>query len=142
MDAINGVEKEVNVEGKKRKIKIPAGVDEGSRINFGDFMLSINIRPHEMFERDGEDIYVRVAIPFSLATLGGQIEVPTVEGDIKIRIRPGTQSGTTIRLRGKGAPILRSRSNGDEYVRLNVLVPEKLSREQKNLLEDMKEEGL
>jgi molecular chaperone DnaJ len=142
MEAINGVEKEVSIEGKKRKIKIPAGVDEGSRINFGDFMLSVDIRPHTIFERDGTDIYVRVSIPFSMATLGGEIKVPTVDGDVKIKIRPGTQSGTMIRLRGKGVPFLHSRGKGDEYVRLMVTVPEKLTREQKRTVEEMMNSGL
>jgi len=142
MEAVKGVEKEVSVEGRKRKIKIPAGVDEGSRIRFDDFILSINIQPHPIFERDGDDIFVRVTIPFSLATLGGQIDVPTLDGDMKIRIRPGTQSGTTIRLREKGIPRLRSRGRGDEYVRLNVLIPEKLTRDQKRIIEEMGEEGL
>ena len=142
MEAIDGVEKEVKIEGKKRKIKIPPGIDEGSRINFGDFLLSVNIRPHKLFERDGADIYVKVVIPFSLATLGGEIEAPTVNGDVKIRIRSGTQSGTMIRLKGKGAPVLRGRGRGDEYIRLNVLVPEKLTRDQKSVIEDMKDRGL
>lgn len=142
MEAINGVTKEVEIEGKQRTIKIPAGVDEGSRINFGDFMLSVNIKPHEVFERDGADIYVRLAIPYSLAVLGGSVEVPTVEGEVKIRIRPGTQSGTTVRLRGKGASQVRSRTRGDEYVRLNVVIPDKLSREQKRRVEEMDEVGL
>src|SRR4030066_1410902 len=105
-------------------------------------MLSVNIKPHEVFERDGDDIYIKVGIPFSLATLGGQIEVPTVDGDVKIRIRPGTQSGIMIRLRGKGVPVLRGRGKGDEYVKLDVIIPEHLNKEQKNLLEEMKEEGL
>src|SRR3989344_5571200 len=118
MDAIKGVEKEVEIEGKRRKIKIPAGVDEGSRINFGDFVLSVNIKPHDVFERDGADIYIRVTMPFSLAALGGQIEIPTVDGEVKIRVRPGTQSGTMMRLRGKGALHLRGRGRGDEYVRI------------------------
>lgn len=142
MEAINGVEKEVQIEGKKRKIKIPAGVDEGSRIQFGDFILSINVRPHPIFERDGDDIFVRVAIPFSLATLGGQVEVPTVDGGLKVRVRQGTQSGTMIRLRERGAPRLHGRGRGDEYVRINVLIPEKLTREQKRIIEEMEEEGL
>ncbi|OGM09849.1 hypothetical protein A2W13_01550 [Candidatus Woesebacteria bacterium RBG_16_36_11] len=142
MEAIKGCEKEVRIEGKKRKIKIPAGVDEGSRINFGDFMLSVNIKPHEVFERDGEDIYVKVGISFSLATLGGQIDVPTIDGDVKIRIRPGTQSGIMIRLRGKGVPVIRGRGKGDEYVKLDVIIPERLNKEQKNLLEEIKKEGL
>jgi DnaJ-class molecular chaperone len=142
MDAIKGIEKEVSIEGKKRKIKIPPGVDEGSRIQFGDFILSVNIKPHKIFERDGADIYVSVIIPFSLATLGGQIEVPTVEGDVKIKIRSGTQSGTMMRLRGKGTPHLRGRGRGDEYVRINVAVPKRLSRKQKRFVEEMKDKGL
>jgi DnaJ-class molecular chaperone len=149
MDAIGGIEKEVSIEGKKRKIKIPAGVDEGQRIRFDDlpaggqgFILSVNIRPHNIFERDGADIYTKIAIPYSLAVLGGQIEVPTVNGEVKIKIRKGTQSGTMIRLRGKGAPRLRSRGFGDEYIRLQVVVPNKLNREQKRVVEEMKRGGL
>jgi DnaJ-class molecular chaperone len=142
MEAVKGVQKEVSIEGKRRKIKIPAGVDEGSRINFGDFMLSVNIKPHKLFERDGADIHVKVAIPFSLAILGGEISVPTIEGDVKIRVRAGTQSGTMVRLRGKGTSNLRGRGTGDEYVHLLVMTPEKLTREQKKLVEEMKKEGL
>lgn len=142
MEAINGVEKEVSINGKKRKIKIPAGISEGHSIKFDDFILSVNVRPHDVFERDGADIYVRINVPFSLATLGGQIEVPTVEGDIKIRLRGGTQSGTMMRLRGKGAPSLHGRGKGDEYVRLNVVVPERLNRDQKRLIEELQNEGL
>lgn len=141
MEAVKGVEKEVRVGGKKHKIKIPAGVDEGQQIRFGDFILSVNIKPHELFERDGADVYVRVSIPFSLAALGGQVKVPTVEGDVKIRIKPGTQSGM-IRLRGKGAPHIRHRGRGDEYVRLTVAVPGRLTKEQRKMIEEMKKEGL
>jgi DnaJ-class molecular chaperone len=142
MDAINGVEKEVSIEGKKRKIKIPPGVDEGQSIRFGDFILSVNIKPHDVFERDGADIFVKLEIPFSLATLGGEIKCPTVDGDIKIRVRAGTQSGIMVRLRGKGAPHLRGRGRGDEYIRLTVAVPEKLNGRQKDLIKQIKEEGL
>jgi len=142
MEAIEGVEKEVNLEGKNKKIKIPAGVDEGSRIRFEDFILSVNVRPHDIFERDGADIFVKVVIPYSLAVLGGQTQVPTLGGDIKIRIRSGTQSGTMMRLRGKGAPHLRGRGRGDEYVRIVVAVPDKLQKEQKKLIEEMKDKGL
>jgi curved DNA-binding protein len=143
LEAVNGVSKEVSIDGKKKKIKIPAGVDEGSRINFGDFMLSINVTPHEIFDRDGDDIYVKIAIPFSLAALGGEIEAPTIEGkEVKLKIRSGTQSGTMVRLRGKGAPNPHHRTRGDQYVRLNVLIPEKLNRTQQSLVREMKEEGL
>jgi DnaJ-class molecular chaperone len=142
MESVKGVSKEVDVGGKKRKIKIPAGIYEGARINFGDFTLSLNIKPDKLFERQDDDIYVTVAIPFSLGVLGGEIKVPTIEDEIKIRIRPGTQSGTMMRLREHGVPHLHGHGKGDEYVRINVLIPEKLTREQKNIIEEMKEEGL
>jgi len=141
MEAVKGIEKEVIIGGKKRKIKIPAGVDDGSRIRYEDFILSINVRPHDIFERDGSDIYVKYAIPFSLAVLGGQIEAPTVDGKVKIRVRSGTQSGTMIRLRGKGVRILKGRGKGDEYIRLIVAVPEKLTGKQKKLIEKIRKEG-
>jgi len=141
VEAAKGVSKEVDVGGKKRKIKIPAGIYEGARINFGDFTLSVNIKPDKLFERQDDDIYVNVAIPFSLAVLGGEIKVPTIDGELKIRIRPGTQSGTMMRLRERGVPHLHGRGKGDEYVRINVLIPEKLTREQKNIIDEMKEEG-
>ncbi|MCX6704848.1 MAG: DnaJ domain-containing protein [Candidatus Woesebacteria bacterium] len=142
MEAAKGVSKEVNVGGKKRKIKIPAGIYEGARISFGDFTLSVNIKPDKLFERQDDDIYVTVAIPFSLAVLGGEIEIPTIEDSIKIRIRPTTQSGTMMRLREHGVPHLHGRGKGDEYVRINVLIPEKLTREQKQIIEEMKNNGL
>lgn len=142
MEAAEGVEKGVDIEGKRRTIKIPAGVDDGSRINFKDFILSINVRPHELFERDGANVYVKVVIPYSLAALGGEIGVPTIDGEVKIKVRPGTQSGTMMRLRGKGIKQLRGRGRGDEYVRLIVEVPDRLSREQRRLVEELREEGL
>ncbi len=142
MEAVKGVSKEVSISGKKRKIKIPAGIYEGARINFGDFTLSINIKPDKLFERQDDDIYVSVAIPFSLASLGGEIEVPTVEDSVKLRIRPGTQSGTMMRLRERGVPHLHGRGKGDEYVRINVVIPEKLTHDQKRIIEEMREEGL
>ncbi len=142
MEAVKGVSKEVDVGGKGRKIKIPAGIYEGATIDFGDFRLSVNIKPDKLFERQDDDIYVSVAIPFSLAVLGGEIKVPTIESEIKIRIRPGTQSGVMMRLREQGVPHLYDRGKGDEYVRINVVIPEKLSRDQRSLVEEIKEQGL
>jgi molecular chaperone DnaJ len=84
---------------------------------------------------------MRLAIPFSLASLGGQVKVPTVDGEVKLRIRAGTQSETMMRLRGKGIPRLRGRGRGDQYIRLQVAVPEKLNREQKRMIEGIKDEG-
>ncbi|KKQ46710.1 MAG: Chaperone protein DnaJ [Candidatus Woesebacteria bacterium GW2011_GWC1_38_13] len=142
MDAINGVEKDVEINGKRRKIKIPAGVDEGQRIKFDDFILSINVKPHELFEREGSDIYIKMEIPFSMAVLGGNIDVPTVDGTVKIKVRPGTQPGTMVRLRGKGVQSVQSRGKGDEYVRLIIATPDRLTREQRDLINDLKKEGL
>ncbi|MEK7472595.1 MAG: DnaJ C-terminal domain-containing protein [Patescibacteria group bacterium] len=142
MEAVNGVTKEFNIEGERRKIKIPAGVDEGTKINFGDFSLSVNVIPHEFFERDGDDIYINVTIPYSMAVLGGNIEVPTIDDEVKIKVKGGTGSGTMIRLKGKGAPNPHHKTKGDQYIKLNILVPERMNREQKRIIDDLKEEGL
>lgn len=142
MDAVRGSVKEVNMNGNPRKIKIPAGVNDGSSIDFNDFILTINVLPDKVFEREDDDIYVRVGIPFSLAVLGGEIEVPTIDGTMKLRVRAATQSGTTIRLKNGGVPHLRGRGKGDEYVRINVVSPEKLTSEQKRIITDLRDLGL
>lgn len=142
MDAVNGSEIEVAIEGKRKKIKIPAGVDEGSRIDFSDFTLSLNVRPSDRFEREGSDIYNSLEISYSMAVLGGETKVETVDGEVKIRIRPGTRPGSMIRLRERGVPHLKSRGRGDHYVRILISVPSRLSREQKKLFEDLQETGL
>ena len=95
-----------------------------------------------MFERQDDDIYVTIAIPFSLAVLGGEISVPTIDDEVKLRVRPGTQSGIMMRLRERGVTHLHGRGRGDEYVRINVLIPEKINHNQKSIVEEMKEEGL
>lgn len=142
MDSVKGVSKEVTINGKKRNIKIPAGIYEGAVIDFNDFRLSVNIKPDKIFERQDDDIFVTVGIPFSLAVLGGEIKVPTIEGELKLKIKSGVQSGTMMRLREKGVTHLHGRGKGDEYVKINVMTPEKLSKVQKKLVEEMKEEGL
>jgi len=140
MEAVKGTEKEITLEnGKKKKIKIPAGVDNGTRIRFDDFDVSIDVGTHPRFRRDNADVFVDEQIPFSLAALGGQLTVQTLNnGELKLKIRPGTQSHTLIRLRGEGIKRLRGRGVGDMYVRLIVKVPEKLTREQKRILEEWK----
>jgi len=136
LEAVKGCEKEVEVAGKKRKIRIPPGVDDGSRIQFHDFYLTIEVKPDKIFKRDGYDLFIDYKIPFTIAALGGISEVPTIDKPVKLRIRPGTQSGTLVRLRGKGVPYLRGRSRGDQYIRLIVEIPQKLSPKQKRLLEE------
>ena len=141
MEAAKGVEKEVSIEGKKRKIKVPAGAAEGTRIAFSDFDITISVAPHNNFRRDGTDIYVDAVVPISSAILGGEVKVPTLDGDVKLRIRPGTQSGTMIRLRGQGITNLRGRGRGNQYVRITVKIPETLTRTQKNMIVELEKEG-
>lgn len=139
MDAVNGVEKEVEIEGKKRTIKIPAGADDGTRLRFDEFELSLNVRPDEYFKREGNDLYVDQRISFSTAALGGEVNVRSLDGTLKLKVRPGTQSHTLIRLRNEGVKRIQGSGRGDLYVRLIVTVPEKLSREQKKLIEQLRD---
>lgn len=141
MEAVKGCEKEVAVAGKKRKIKIPPGVDDGLRIRFADFYLTIDVKSDEAFKRDGYDLFVDHQIPFTMAALGGITEVPTIDKPVKLKIRPGTQPGTLIRLRKKGVPHLRTRDRGDQYIRLVVEIPKKLTKRQRKLLEEFGKEG-
>ena len=154
MDAIRGLTQEVLLNGKKLKIKIPAGIRDGAEIKFsgegeegpqglppGDLYLNVRIKPHPAFTRIGDDVYILKEISFPKAALGDTIEVETVDpstssgqATAKLKIPAGTQSGTQFRLRGKGVPHLRGRGRGDQYVRVRVNVPQKLSRQQKKLL--------
>lgn len=142
MDAINGTEKDVTIEGKKHKIKVPAGANDGTRIRFDNFDITINVRPHARYRRDGYDLFIDHTIPFSVAALGGTTEVDTLENKLKLKVRPGTASHTLVRLRGEGVKYLQSSGKGDLYVRLIVQVPEKLSKEQKQALQVLAGAGL
>lgn len=135
-EAAKGVEKEVSVEGKRKKIKIPAGVDEGSRIEFNDFYITVDVKSDKIFQREGYDVYVNQELTLKMAILGGIIEVPTIDGNLKLRIRPGTQSGSMVRLAGRGIKKLQGYNRGNQYVRLLVKIPEKLTRKQKDILEE------
>ncbi|MGI5827855.1 MAG: DnaJ C-terminal domain-containing protein [Patescibacteria group bacterium] len=136
MESVRGTERKIVHQGKEHTIKIPAGVDDGTRIRFDEFDVTIDVLPHKEFKREGYDIFIDHEIPFTLAALGGTTEVPTLDGSLKVKVRPGTQSGTMMRLRGKGVPYLRRSGAGDEYIRLIVDVPQRLSREQKRILEE------
>ncbi|PIY80289.1 MAG: molecular chaperone DnaJ [Candidatus Pacebacteria bacterium CG_4_10_14_0_8_um_filter_42_14] len=142
LDAIRGVTKEVEIEGKKHTIKVPAGANDGTRIRFENFDITINVGTHPKFKRDNADLYVDHHISFTLAALGGVTEVSTVDKKLKLKIRPGTASHTMVRLRGEGVPHLRGSGKGDLYVRLMVTVPEKLSKQQKRLIQELEQTGL
>lgn len=129
-------------------VRIPAGVATGSKLRSagkgeagqmggqaGDLYIIIHVKDHELFERQGDDLFCEVPIKFTLASLGGSIKVPTLFGKGNLKIPPGTQSGTTFRLRGQGMPHLRGSGKGDLLIRTQVEVPTKLNGEQKEKLE-------
>lgn len=139
-EAVRGVEKEVNLEGEKKSIKIPAGVDSGNTIRFSDFDLMISVRPHAFFRRENQDIYYEKKISFPMAALGGIASIPTVDEEVKLKVRPGTQSGTTVRLRGKGIPVPNRGQRGDQYVIFQVDVPQRMNGRAKKLIEELQKE--
>jgi len=141
--------------GRKQKdktlsVNIPSGVEEGTRIRLagegeaglrgapaGDLYIFLSVKPHRFFKRDQADIYVRVPVPMTVASLGGQIEVPTIEGKlVRITIPEGTPTGHQLRLRGKGMKVLRSQSRGDMFVQIFVETPVNLTKKQKELLKE------
>jgi len=141
MEAVKGCQRTLVHQGKEYKIKIPAGADDGTRIRFNEFYVTIEVKPHEIFKREGADLFINHELSFTQAALGTVIQVPTVDKKVKLKIRPGTQPNTLIRLRGKGMPHLRGSGHGDQYVRLIIKVPERLSRRQKQLLEEFENES-
>jgi curved DNA-binding protein len=148
-EAYNGTERILNKGGKKRTVKIPAGVRDGQQIRLtgegepgyaggpaGDLYLTISIQPHPLFERQEDDLYRDVKVSLYTAVLGGTAIVPSLAGEVKLRIAPGTQSGQTIRINGRGMP-RRSHTGekGDLYARVLVQVPTNLSDEERELFE-------
>jgi molecular chaperone DnaJ len=130
-------------------LKIPAGIKEGSRLRSlrngeagirggppGDLYVVIHIKEHKIFQRDGDNLYCEVPIPFSLAALGGELDVPTLEGKAHLKVPPGTQSGQIFKLRGKGIANINGRDRGDLLTRLIVEVPSRLNAEQRRKLEE------
>lgn len=142
MEAVKGTEKTVTIDGNQKTIKIPAGADDGTRIRFDEFDVTIDVRPDPRFKRDGVDVFVEHAVPLTMAALGGETQVPTLNGTLKMKVRSGTASHTLVRLRGEGVPHLRGNGKGDLYVRLVVSIPAKLSREQRKLLEKLRDTGV
>ncbi|MBN1869092.1 MAG: molecular chaperone DnaJ [Candidatus Omnitrophica bacterium] len=127
-------------------VNIPPGVDNSSRLRVagegevgkggpGDLYLYIHVMPHEIFQRDGNDLYMQLPLSFVTAALGGEVSVPTIDGKVEMKIPAATQSGKVFRLRGKGMPSLRGGYKGEQYVKVMIEVPKRLSGEQKSLLE-------
>ncbi len=139
-EAVHGVSKETAIKGSSRTIKIPAGVDDGMKIRFDDFDVLVRVRSDAKFRREGQDVYVEKKISFPLAALGGELAVETLESPVTLRVRPGTKSGTTVRLRSHGIVYPQQNRKGDLYVIYTIEVPERLSSKSKKLLEELQKE--
>lgn len=135
-------------------VNIPPGVEDGTRIRLagkgeagerggaGDLYIFLSVKPHELFQREGADLFCRVPVSLTTATLGGDIEVPTLDGKrTRIKVPAGTQTGKQFRLRGKGMPVLRSKHNGDLYIQVAVETPVNLNRRQAELLREFERES-
>ena len=139
---------------RKLEIKVPAGAEEGTNLRVsgegeagekgtsaGDLYIVIHIKEHETFERHGDDIYVKIPIPFTIAALGGEVDVPTLDGKASLKIPAGTQNNTTFRMKGKGIPFLHGSGTGNQNVEVIIEVPEKLTKKQRELLEEFQKES-
>lgn len=131
------------------KVKIPAGIDDGQSIQLrgqggagtnggpaGDVIVTIGIRPHPLFTREGSDVICEIPISFTQAALGASLQVPTIDGKIEYQVPEGTQTGTVFRMRGKGIQNVNGRGRGDQFVCVNIEVPKNLSQKQKDLLRE------
>lgn len=134
------------------KVNIPAGIDEGQSIQLrgqgnagvnggpsGDLLVTVSIRPHPVFTRDGSNVICEIPISFAQAALGDSLQVPTIDGRIEYKIPEGTQTGTVFRMKGKGIQNVNGRGRGDQFVRVNIEVPKNLSEKQKRLLREFEE---
>ena len=137
---------------KTIKVTIPAGIDHGQTISLrgqgnagknggpaGDLLITVMVQPHELFRRDGVDVFCEAPITFTQAVLGAELEIPTIDGKVKYSIPEGTQTGTVFRLKGKGIPVLNGRGRGDQYVTVTIETPRSLNKEQKEALRKFSE---
>lgn len=139
-EAVHGVEKDTVIKGKRHSMKIPAGVDDGMKIRFTDFDVLVHVRPDAHFRREGQDIYAEKTITYPVAVMGGEITVETLDEKVTLKVRPGTKSGTTVRLRGRGVVYPQQSHRGDFYVVYTIEVPEKISHKARHLLSELQNE--
>ncbi len=137
MEAAKGTQKTFVHQGKEYTIKVPAGASDGTRMRYPNFVISFDVQPHPKFKRDDYDVYIDHQISLTKAILGGEAQVPTLDNEIKIKVQPGTQPGTLVRLENKGIKHLRSSQRGDLYIRLKVTLPEKLTKKQKEIVKQL-----
>jgi len=148
-EAYTGGSRRVAIDGRKLEVKIPAGAQTGTRIRLsgqgvrgargsGDLYLDVEVLADERFERKGDDLYAESEVDLYTAVLGGEIQVPTLEGDVVLTIPPGSQPGQTFRLKGRGMPMLRHKDqHGDLFVSLKIAIPTDLSPEERGLFEKL-----
>lgn len=159
-ESVFGADKKISFQLENRiediNVKIPPGISTGKKLRLpgkglsgynggpsGDLYLNINVLPHPIFSRDGNDLYIEKAIRFTQAALGTTIDVPTLDGTSKrLKISPGTQNNTKIRMKGYGVPGLKGASKGDQFVKINVEVPKKLSDRQLKIIKQLADDGL
>ena len=135
------------------QVHIPAGIDDGQTIQLsgkgeagdkggpnGDLVLTIRVHPHQMFKREGTNVFIDMPISFVQAALGATVQVPTLDGPVELKIPEGTQTGSKFRMKGRGIPSIRSKVRGDQYVTVNVEVPRNLNSKQKELLREFEED--
>ncbi len=151
-EAFSGSTRTVNLaSGKRLEVKIPPGVKDGSRVRLagkglegyggvkGDLYLVTSVKPHRLFERRGDDLYVGVKVPLVVAMLGGEVQVTTLKGKLALKIPPETQNGRSFRLKGQGMPRLGSSTRGDLLARVNVVLPANLTQREKELFKRLGE---
>jgi curved DNA-binding protein len=159
-ESVMGSDKKISLQMENRiddiNVKIPPGISSGKKLRLpgkglagynggqnGDLYLNINVMPHPIFARDGNDLYIEKTIKFTQAALGTTIDVPTLEGATKrLKIAPGTQNNTKIRMKGYGVPGLKGSLKGDQYVKINIEVPKKLTDRQIKLVDQLANEGM
>lgn len=159
-ESVLGADKKISIQIENRiediNVKIPPGISTGKKLRLpgkgltgfnggqnGDLYLNINVLPHPIFSRDGNDLYIEKTIKFSQASLGTTIDVSTLDGTTKrLKIAPGTQNNTKIRMKGYGVPGLKGAVKGDQYVKINVEVPKKLTDKQMKLIEQLAADGI
>lgn len=159
-ESVFGAEKKISFQLENRvediNVKIPAGISSGKKLRLpgkglsgynggpnGDLYLNINVLPHPIYARDGNDLYIEKTIKFTQAALGTAIDVPTLDGSVKrLKIGPGTQNNTKIRMKGYGVPGLKGAPKGDQYVKINVEIPRKLSDRQLKLIQQLADDGM
>lgn len=159
-ESVLGADKKLSLQIENRieeiNVKIPAGISTGKKLRLpgkglagynggpnGDLYLNITVLPHPIFSRDGNDLYIEKTVKFTQAALGTTIDIPTLDGTIKrLKISPGTQNNTKIRMKGFGVPGLKGVAKGDQYIKINVEVPKKLTENQQKIIKQLADDGL